>query len=187
MVNLPAARRHHRSRVRCAFGLLALIGVVTTLVVVTRYPAESATRLAEPVPAPEITVVGQGDTPTVDATQLDRALPAQARAGAAAADDPPADPGPGTAADPRRDAATDPGQDAATDPGQDAATDGHGVAADPNTAQAGVGGGASALAGPRHPSGDPQTVAQSLFYSGLLGLAISLAGLGLVGTRRRMW
>lgn len=145
MVNLPAARRHHRSRVRYAFGLLALIGAVITLVVVTRYPAESATRLAEPVPAPEITVVEWGDTPTVDP-------------------DPPADAGPGTPADPGPD-----------------------PAADPNGAQSGVGGGASTLTEPRHPSDDPQTVAQSLFYSGLLGLAISLAGLGLVGTRRRMW
>lgn len=153
MVNLPAARRHHRSRVRYAFGLLALIGAVITLMVVTRYPAESATRLAEPVPAPEITVVEWGDTPTVD--------PA-----------PPTDAGPGTP--------VDPGPDPAVDPGPDAA-------ADPNGAQSGVGGGASTLAEPRHPSDDPQTVAQSLFYSGLLGLAISLAGLGLVGTRRRMW
>ncbi|WP_432901923.1 hypothetical protein ACQP1S_00310 [Micromonospora matsumotoense] len=142
MVYLPAARRHHRSRIRYAFGLLALIGAVVTLVVVTRYPAESATRLAEPVPAPEITVVEWGDTPA----------------------DAPAAPGP----------------DAPAEPGPDAAVE-------PNGAQSGVGGGTSTLAEPRHPSDDPQTVAQSLFYSGLLGLAISLAGLGLVGTRRRMW
>ncbi|SCF48287.1 hypothetical protein GA0070216_12622 [Micromonospora matsumotoense] len=159
MVNLPAARRHHRSRIRYAFGLLALIGVVVTLVVVTRYPAESATRLAEPVPAPEITVVEWGDTPTVDP-------------GPGTPADAPADPGPGTPADPGPDAPAGPGPDAAVEP--------HG-------AQSGVGGGASTLAEPRHPSDDPQTVAQSLFYSGLLGLAISLAGLGLVGTRRRMW
>lgn len=151
MVYLPAARRHHRSRIRYAFGLLALIGAVVTLVVVTRYPAESATRLAEPVPAPEITVVEWGDTPTVD-------------------------PGSGTPAD----APADPGPDAPAEPGPDAAVE-------PNGAQSGVGGGTSTLAEPRHPSDDPQTVAQSLFYSGLLGLAISLAGLGLVGTRRRMW
>ena len=151
MVNLPAARRHHRSRIRYAFGLLALIGAVITLVVVTRYPAESATRLAEPVPAPEITVVEWGDTrPRPRPTPR---LPAR-----------PADPGP----------------DAPAEPGPDAAVG-------PNGAQSGVGGGASTLAEPRHPSDDPQTVAQSLFYSGLLGLAISLAGLGLVGTRRRMW
>lgn len=155
MVNLPAARRHHRSRIRYAFGLLALIGAVITLVVVTRYPAESATRLAEPVPAPEITVVEWGDTPTVD-------------------------PEPGTPAGLRPGTEADTGPDAPAEPGTDAA-----VA--PNGAQSGVGGGASTLAEPRHPSDDPQTVAQSLFYSGLLGLAISLAGLGLVGTRRRMW
>ncbi|PGH41165.1 hypothetical protein COO58_27855 [Micromonospora sp. WMMA1996] len=34
---------------------------------------------------------------------------------------------------------------------------------------------------------DSTDLSRSLFYSGLLGLAISLAGLGLVGTRRRQW
>ena len=165
MVYLPAARRHHRSRIRYAFGLLALIGAVITLVVVTRYPAESATRLAEPVPAPEITVVEWGDTPTVDPD------PGSGT---------PVDPGSGTPPDPGSGTPADPGPDAPTEPGPDAAVE-------PNGAQSGVGGGASTLAEPRHPSDDPQTVAQSLFYSGLLGLAISLAGLGLVGTRRRMW
>ncbi|MEU6072486.1 hypothetical protein [Micromonospora sp. NPDC047074] len=33
----------------------------------------------------------------------------------------------------------------------------------------------------------PDDVRRSLFWSGVFGLAISLAGLGLVGTRRRMW
>ncbi|MEU1604098.1 hypothetical protein ABZ428_12345 [Micromonospora matsumotoense] len=181
MVNLPAARRHHRSRIRYAFGLLALIGAVITLVVVTRYPAESATRLAEPVPAPEITVVEWGDTPTVDPDPgpgtpagLGSGTPADPGSGT------PADPGLGTSADPGSGTPADPGPDAPAEPGPDAAVE-------PNGAQSGVGGGASTLAEPRHPSDDPQTVAQSLFYSGLLGLAISLAGLGLVGTRRRMW
>ncbi|MFJ6196855.1 hypothetical protein [Micromonospora sp. NPDC092111] len=156
MVNLPAARRHHRSRIGYAFGLLALVGAVTALVVVVRYPAESATRLAEPVPAPEITVVEGGDAPPPDpgSASQDRALPADDLYGRATGDDPLAGPG--------RNA-----------PGS-------------TTPQQGTGGG-SALADPRHPSGGPQTVAQSLFYSGLLGLAISLAGLGLVGTKRRMW
>lgn len=170
MVNLPAARRHHRSRVSYAFGLLALIGAVVTLVVVARYPAESATRLAEPVPAPEITVVERGAAPTddPDGTQLDRALPGPDR------DATPEDHGAAGYPDTGRS-------------GREATTDSHGTAGDPNTGQAGVGGGASAFAGPRHPAGDPRAVARSLFYSGLLGLAISLAGLGLVGTRRRMW
>ncbi|MEU8212006.1 hypothetical protein AB0B85_22740 [Micromonospora sp. NPDC049044] len=42
--------------------------------------------------------------------------------------------------------------------------------------------GAAAPAG--HPGLDTR---RSLFWSGIFGLAISLAGLGLVGTRRRMW
>ncbi|SCG72352.1 hypothetical protein [Micromonospora rifamycinica] len=152
MVNLPAARRHHSSRIRYAFGLLALIGTVTTLVVVTRYPAESATRLAEPVPAPEITVV-ERDEPTDTGR-----------------DDHPADAGQGDPADTERD---DPADTAQGDPA--------------DAGQSGVGGGAATVTGPRQPADDPRTVARSLFYSGLLGLVISLAGLGLVGTRRRMW
>ena len=39
MVNLPAARRHHRSRIGYAFGLLALLGAATALAVVVRHPA----------------------------------------------------------------------------------------------------------------------------------------------------
>lgn len=151
MVNLPAARRHHSSRIRYAFGLLALIGTVTTLVVVTRYPAESATRLAEPVPAPEITVVERDD---------------------------PADAGRGDPADTGRDDPADTERDDPADAGQGSPAD---------AGQSGVGGGAATVTGPRQPADDPRTVARSLFYSGLLGLVISLAGLGLVGTRRRMW
>ncbi|WP_431884537.1 hypothetical protein [Micromonospora wenchangensis] len=189
MVYLPAARRHHRSRLRPAFGLLVLIGAVLTLVVVTRYPAESATRLAEPVPAPEITVAEPADAPTgdPDGTQPDPAPPADRRAhtpvwaenpagdGLRAEGDLPAGDDASTGGDPTT------GNDPAAGPGGDAG-------AGPGAAQSGVGGGgASALAEPRQPSDDRQTVARSLFYSGLLGLAISLAGLGLVGTRRRMW
>ncbi|MEU8371609.1 MULTISPECIES: hypothetical protein [unclassified Micromonospora] len=185
MVNLPAARRHHRSRIRYAFGLLALIGAVITVAVVTHYPATSATRLAEPVPAPEITVVGQGDLPAGDPaapTDPGSAAPADAGSGAPAdaAAREPAAPGPDGPADA---APREPG-----DPGHGGPADAAaGPMADPNGAQSGVGGGTSTLTEPRRPSDDPQTVAQSLFYSGLLGLAISLAGLGLVGTRRRMW
>ncbi|TDC40782.1 hypothetical protein, partial [Micromonospora sp. KC213] len=57
MLEMPAARRNHRSRTGYTFALLALAGAALTLVVLVRYPAESATRLTEPVPAPEITVV----------------------------------------------------------------------------------------------------------------------------------
>ncbi|SCG49458.1 hypothetical protein GA0070613_1816 [Micromonospora inositola] len=149
MVNLPAARRHHRSRVGYAFGLLALLGAATALAVAVNHPALSSTQqLAEPVPAPEITVAGEGSAPP----------------------DEPDEPGwaggvgdaPG--AQPR---------------------------ATPDRAGGGAGEGAVAE-GPAGPAGVRTAAAaadlsRSLFYSGLLGLAISLAGLGLVGTRRRQW
>ncbi|MFG3554043.1 hypothetical protein ACGGAQ_06620 [Micromonospora sp. NPDC047557] len=141
MVNQPAVRRHHRSRITYALGLLALLGAVTTMVVLVRDPALSSTRLAVPVPAPEITVV--------DA-------------------DPPAD-----------------------DPGWISADDSDGrVGASGPAAGAGAGGQSD---GPQElsdaaPAGHPATdVRRSLFWSGIFGLTISLAGLGLVGTRRRMW
>ena len=57
MVNQPALRRHHRSRIAYAFGLLALLGAMATLLVLVHDPAMSSTRLTAPVPAPEITVV----------------------------------------------------------------------------------------------------------------------------------
>ncbi|SBT49930.1 hypothetical protein [Micromonospora auratinigra] len=142
MVNLPAARRHHRSRLGYALGLLALLGTATALALVVRHPAFSATeQLAEPVPAPEITVAGQGSAPPGGPENE-----------------------PGWAADP------------GADPSDPAALPGPG--------QAGAGGGALA-----EPDGGPDRddPGRSLFYSGLLGLAISLAGLGLVGTRRRQW
>ncbi len=136
MVYQPAARRHS-SRIAYTFGLLALVGAVTTLVVVVRDPALSATQLSTPVPAPEITVVEEepayrdGSGPDPFAADGDLDVPA----GEPAADGAPA---------------------------------------------AGAGG---AQAAP-HPA---QDVRLSLFWSGIFGLAISLAGLGLVGTRRRMW
>ncbi|WP_052744739.1 hypothetical protein [Micromonospora sp. HK10] len=139
MVNLPAARRHHRSRISYAFGLLAVLGAATVLALVVRHPAYSATeQLNEPVPAPEITVAGEGSAP-----------------------------------------ATDPEDEAGW-----ADADAFGVTPGPDGS--GGGAGSDALA---EPAGVPSTaeVSRSLFYSGLLGLAISLAGLGLVGTRRRQW
>ncbi|MEW2332583.1 hypothetical protein AB0880_32895 [Micromonospora chersina] len=142
MVNLPAARRHHRSRIGYALGLLAFLGAATMLALVVRHPAFSATtELTEPVPAPEITVVGEGDRP---ATEADEDQPDGV--------DPPVAGAPGG------------------DVGQ--------------SAEAGAGGGEAALAD--RPSATTD-LSRSLFYSGLLGLAISLAGLGLVGTRRRQW
>ncbi|MFG1880925.1 hypothetical protein [Micromonospora sp. NPDC049102] len=141
MVNQPAVRRHHRWSITYALGLLALLGAVTTAVVLVRDPASSSTRLAVPVPAPEITVVRS---------------------------DPPADDYGGIGAD------TTDGYVEATGP---AAGTGAGGQAD----------GRQDLAAPT-PTGHAATdVRRSLFWSGIFGLTISLAGLGLVGTRRRMW
>ncbi|TDC35617.1 hypothetical protein E1211_15435 [Micromonospora sp. 15K316] len=153
MLNLPAARRHHRSRITYAFVLLAFFGAATTLAVVVRDPAlSSTTQLPEPVPAPEITVIGEGSSP---------------------------DPDDGLGWD------GTPGAGDPQDDESDAAPDGPNIAGGPAN-----GSGAGALA---HESA-PQTghhsaddVRRALFWSGVLGLTISLAGLGLVGTRRRMW
>ncbi|WP_405428652.1 hypothetical protein [Micromonospora sp. NBC_00617] len=141
MVNQPAVRRHHRSRITYALGLLALLGAVTTMVVLVRDPALSSTRLAVPVPAPEITVV-DSDPPTGEPGWISVDAP-DGRVGAA---DPAAGAGAGGQSD---------GQQELTEaaPAEHTATD----------------------------------VRRSLFWSGIFGLTISLAGLGLVGTRRRMW
>ncbi|MEU4771129.1 hypothetical protein [Micromonospora sp. NPDC023644] len=147
MVNQPAARRHHRSRIAYAFGLLALIGAATTLVVVVRAPAlSSTTRLTTPVPAPEITVVDE-DPPDGDDGLEDL-------------DDPYTLAGPDALGD-------------ADEPGPAAAGTGVPTDSPAGTAQA------------ARPA--PDDVRRSLFWSGIFGLAISLAGLGMVGTRRRMW
>ncbi|MFD0783745.1 hypothetical protein ACFQZ8_07445 [Micromonospora azadirachtae] len=155
MLNLPAARRQHRSRIAYAFGILALFGAATTLAVVVRDPAlSSTTHLPEPVPAPEITVIGEGTSPDAD-------------------DGPGWDGTPGVS---------------------DPLDENTGAQNDPNTVVDQTGGdpangsGGGALAGEtatgRH---SPDDTRQVLFWSGVLGLTISLAGLGLVGTRRRMW
>ncbi|GAB3949460.1 hypothetical protein GCM10027614_48310 [Micromonospora vulcania] len=140
MVNQPAVRRHHRSRIAYALGLLALLGAVTTIVVLVRDPAMSSTRLTTPVPAPEITVV-DADPPPDDE-------PGWAGAGATASADA---------------TASQAGASGAGAGGQQEITE---------------------AAPARHTDED---VRRSLFWSGLFGLTISLAGLGLVGTRRRMW
>ncbi|MFG3698843.1 hypothetical protein ACGF5C_13130 [Micromonospora sp. NPDC047620] len=143
MVNQSAARRHHRSRIAYAFGILALIGAATTLVVVVRDPAlSSTTRLTTPVPAPEITV----------------------------ADDDPSD--------------GDDGQDAFDAPYSPDEAGALGAADEPGT---GVPAGSSDGTDAEAARQSPDDVHRSLFWSGVFGLAISLAGLGLVGTRRRMW
>jgi hypothetical protein len=144
MVNQPAARRYHRSRISYAVGVLALLGTATALALAVRHPAFSTTeQLSEPVPAPEITVVTEG--PEEPAGPADEPDPA----GAPEVDE----------------------FDAGAAPGPDSA---------------GGGAGQGALADPEGVSATAN-LSRSLFYSGLLGLAISLAGLGLVGTRRRQW
>ncbi|MFE9193224.1 hypothetical protein ACFYL6_26850 [Micromonospora sp. NPDC007208] len=151
MVNQPALRRRHRSRIAYAFGLLALLGAMTTLLVLVRDPAMSSTRLTAPVPAPEITVL-DSDPPTGD------------------------------------------GQSVYQQPDwidTDAPAD-HAGGADPTGSVSGLGAGGQS--GGRQelteaaPAGHSATdIRRSLFWSGIFGLAISLAGIGLVGTRRRMW
>ena len=151
MVNQPALRRHHRSRIAYAFGLLALLGAMATLLVLVRDPAMSSTRLTTPVPAPEITVL-DSDPPTGDGQSVyeepgwidtdapaDQAAPTPTRPGRWPA---------GCRRPVRRPSGTH------------RSSSGRAHAAD---------------------------IRRSLFWSGIFGLAISLAGIGLVGTRRRMW
>ncbi|MEW2474500.1 MULTISPECIES: hypothetical protein [Micromonospora] len=155
MVNL-SARRPHRSRIAHAFGILALFGAAITLMVLVRDPALSSTRLAEPVPAPEITVVeatpptGSGGSPPAwDEFDDDRTAPLTPNDSAALPDGSAAMPG---------------DSESSADSAHRAAT--------------------SDRTGDRHSS---DALSRSLFWSGVFGLAISLAGLGLVSTRRRMW
>ncbi|MEU8334145.1 hypothetical protein [Micromonospora tulbaghiae] len=159
MVNLPAARRHHRSRIGYALGLFLFLVTATALALAVRHPAFSATQqLAEPVPAPEITVAGEeGRSSGSDAAGSDNAGSGPADSDAADSDEP-----------------DDEGGWAGADPAEDE-----------DEPASGAGGGEGALA--ERPTDTTDNLSRSLFYSGLLGLAISLAGLGLVGTRRRQW
>ncbi|WFE37664.1 hypothetical protein [Micromonospora sp. WMMD998] len=152
MVKLPAARRHHRFRIGYALGLFAFLGCAIALALTARQPAFSATGplAADPVPAPAITVAGEGARTATDP----------------AADEP-------AYARPDRD-----------EPDQDELSAAGGADVPLGSDQAGTGAGEGTLADRPLTSTDP---GRSLFYSGLLGLAISLAGLGLVGTRRRQW
>ncbi|WP_341718304.1 hypothetical protein QQG74_00340 [Micromonospora sp. FIMYZ51] len=153
MVNL-SARWPHRSRIVHSFGLLALLGA-TILVVLVRDPALSSTRLAEPVPAPEITVVESDPLePDGRGGAWDDFAPAHQPGDGLPGDGLPGDGLPGDAS-------------------------GYGDAAPPGDEPTGRG----------HATGthSADELSRSLFWSGLFGLTISLAGLGLVGTRRRMW
>ncbi|MDW3845042.1 hypothetical protein ACIBM8_13370 [Micromonospora aurantiaca] len=157
MVNLPAARRHHRSRIGYALGLFLFLVTATALALAVRHPAFSATQqLAEPVPAPEITVAGEDGRTDSDAAESDTADSDTAHSDAADSD-----------------AIDDEDGEAADAPEDD------------DDRAPGAGGGEGTLA--ERPTGTTNDLSRSLFYSGLLGLAISLAGLGLVGTRRRQW
>ncbi|MFY1658402.1 hypothetical protein [Micromonospora sp. WMMD1274] len=158
MVNLPAARRHHRSRIGYALGLFLFLVTATALALAVRHPAFSATQqLAEPVPAPEITVAEEEGRSGSDAAGSDNADSDTADSDAADSDEP-----------------DDEGGWAGADPAEDE-----------DEPASGAGGGEGALA--ERPTDPTDSLSRSLFYSGLLGLAISLAGLGLVGTRRRQW
>lgn len=151
MVNQPALRRHHRSRIAYAFGLLALLGAMATLLVLVRDPAMSSTRLTAPVPAPEITVL-DSDPPTGDGQSVDE------KPGWTDTDSP-ADRADGTDR---------------TGPVSGLGAGGQSDGRQELTEAA--------------PAGHSATdIRHSLFWSGIFGLAISLAGIGLVGTRRRMW
>ncbi|MEU8214701.1 hypothetical protein AB0C47_02900 [Micromonospora taraxaci] len=148
MVNQPALRRHHRSRIAYAFGLLALLGAMATALVLLRDPAMSSTRLTVPVPAPEITVVDADPPSNEDPSVYD-----------------------------------EPGWIGADAPAE---------TADPTGPVAGHGAGGQSDGRQElteaAPAGHTATdVRRSLFWSGIFGLTISLAGLGMVGTRRRMW
>ncbi|MEU8365697.1 hypothetical protein [Micromonospora tulbaghiae] len=159
MVNLPAARRHHRSRIGYALGLFLFLLTATALALAVRHPAFSATQqLAEPVPAPEITVAGEEGRSGSDAAGSDNAGSGPADSDAVDSDEPDDEGGWAAGADP---------------------------AEDEDEPASGAGGGEGALAD--RPTDTTDNLSRSLFYSGLLGLAISLAGLGLVGTRRRQW
>ncbi|MFF0152413.1 hypothetical protein [Micromonospora sp. NPDC005203] len=151
MVNQPALRRHRRSRIAYACGLLVLLGAMVTALVLVRDPAMSSTRLTAPVPAPEITVVD---------------------------DHPPTEDPPPAAGESDWIGGDAPGSHA-------------GVTTATGSA-AGRGAGGQSDDRPQVTEAAPagRTAAdtrRSLFWSGIFGLAIALAGLGLVGTRRRMW
>ncbi|MFV2104442.1 hypothetical protein [Micromonospora sp. LOL_024] len=149
MVTL-SAREPHRSRITHAFGLLALLGAITALAVLVRDPALSSTRLAEPVPAPKITVVESEPVEPGDPLGTWDAFAPGGRPFDQAADDP---------------AGRHSGPVDSDEPPHRQAQ---------NSARAS--------------GGDTrEELVRSLFWSGVFGLAISLAGLGLVGTRRRMW
>ncbi|WP_433389009.1 hypothetical protein [Micromonospora sp. KLBMP9576] len=169
MVDQPAARRH-RSRISYAFGLLALVGATIALVVAHDPALSATTRLATPVPAPEITVVDE-DPPDDDSDPFGT---------------PDALTGPGTLTGP--DALTGPDETdalgAAGLPGT--ADDDSGTADEPGPAAAGAGA-PTGSPGHRAARPSPDDTRRSLFWSGIFGLVISLAGLGLVGTRRRGW
>lgn len=157
MVTSPTARRQHRSRTRYAFALLAILGAATILVVLLRYPASPAAEPDPPLPAPEITVADE---------------PAESEPGWW----PPTEPGWSGPTD-RSDAGR---TDAAR---ADADNQGGATRADAES-----GGGAQPAAEAAAQTDSRQAdISRSLFWSGVLGLTISLAGLGLVGARRQMW
>lgn len=164
MVNLSAAQRRHMSRIGYALGLLALVGTTAAHVVVVRNPAQ-------------VVVVRN---PALSSTQLSSPVPA-----------------PAAGLPPTGDRlASSPSPTSPAGPGVYGESPGPpGVPVDPLTEGRDTTG-VLTRADRRASGSRADTTAlvdtqddfhRSLVYSGLLGLAISLTGLQIVGTRRRMW
>ncbi|MFY1705231.1 hypothetical protein ACN28G_26520 [Micromonospora sp. WMMA1923] len=183
-----------RHRIRYALGALLLLGAATTLVVLARGPAYSATRLPAPVPAPEIFVAEESAPPTepwVDPWAVPGATDTAENAAGRPAGT--AENAAGRAAGTAENAA---GRAAGTGTGtalgapsrpdstaQSGLTDPSGLAAHSDlAAQSGL----AARSGSAARTAD-DGVRRSLFWSGLLGLAVSFVGMGMIGFRRRQW
>lgn len=162
MLNRTAARRRPLSHLHYLLSLLALVGATTALLVVTRVEAHPSADPGPPAPAtehPTRDLSGAGDPPHHD------------------------DPTDGNRVH-------RPAPDAATDRANRPVPDAEAGRADRSTAVLTETGHRTRLqgAGPGRPTPTPPVdLHRSLIWSGLLGLAISLTGLGIVGVRRRMW
>lgn len=189
MLNRTGARRRPLTRVSYTAGLLVLLGTATALVVVARVPAHSAAHLSAP-DSPSGETVVDAFPPSGDAVQ-GRPSPSDPPH----PDPPPVSEPPGPDVPPagRTGPSSAYPDGSRTDLGEpDAAPDpsvGPG-GRDGSLADAGRRVPARNVAAGRPPGGDAGRQAdlhRSLVWSGLVGLAISLIGLTIVGTRRRMW
>lgn len=158
MLNRTAVHRRQLPRLGYAASLLVLLGTVTALVVAVRIPAHSTTQPAPP-PAP-------------GPSAYDRSV---AHGGAPAVAAP-------TTTAPTTAVAVAAPTAASTDDGLRAGT-GAGLPVDDASRPA-----APARADRPNSPGAPATdLPRSLIWSGVVGLVISLTGIGIVGSRRRMW